>query len=162
MYQGKDEKDLNRNSTSLSVKVNQPTLATVQDPLPPKAQAPPGPHLNCGQEDHWDRIFPNLCRPPGPCSKCYKEGHWTVDCPHIPRGIGRSHPDHPSDNLLGLPMDNQNGPRSFCFTNVISNREPLVVIMISGRSISLNTGATYIVMMECRGPTSPSCFPIVE
>lgn len=158
------KKTINRNSTCSPAKVIQPALATVQDPLPPKAQAPPGPHLNCGQGDHWDRIFPNPWRPPGPCSKCYKEGHWTVDYTHVPQGIGRSYPDHPSANLLGLEMNNWKGPSSFDLTNVISNRKPLVVIIISGRSISffLNTGAIYIVMIECRGPTSLSCFPIIE
>ncbi|MGE9640819.1 hypothetical protein ACQP3J_27615, partial [Escherichia coli] len=46
---------------------------------------------------------------------------------------------------------------------MFSVREPRVDIKVSGRSISflLDTCATYSVLKEFWGPSSPSCLPIV-
>lgn len=45
----------------------------------------------------------------------------------------------------------------------ITCSEPKAAIMVCGQPISflLNTGVTYLVLVEFWGPSSPSCFPIV-
>lgn len=65
--------------------------------------------------------------------------------------------DHISANLLGLTMSNWEDPAFLDLTTAISSKEPQIVIMVLGWSMSfcVQTKTTYSILMELWGPTSP-------
>ncbi|XP_052616710.1 uncharacterized protein LOC128124458 [Peromyscus californicus insignis] len=153
VYHGKDEKAHKRSCQMLA--------STAR----PALRKPSGPCFKYGREGHWAQACTTGPRraPTKPCPKCCQKGHWSADCPNVPSDIGMPDEDHPPADFVGLAYSEDCCCLVSAPATPISHREPRVIIKVNGSPILflLDTGATYSVLREFWGSTSPARLPIV-